>query len=81
MVGRRNAGWTTSEWTSLPMPKPLARAFCRKVWKRISTESSLMSPNDTVGQGTELNYVNKPSFDHLAWLKTPGPRRDAATQA
>ena len=32
------------EWTSLPMPELLTRASCRKDWKRISAESSLMSP-------------------------------------
>ena len=32
------------EWTSLPMPELLTRAFCRKYWKRICAESSLMSP-------------------------------------
>ena len=32
------------EWTSLPMPELLTRASCRKDWKRISAELSLMSP-------------------------------------
>ena len=32
------------EWTSLPMPGLLTRASCRKDWKRIFAESSLMSP-------------------------------------
>ena len=32
------------EWTSLPMPELLIMASCRKDWKKISTESSLMSP-------------------------------------
>ena len=32
------------EWTLLPMPELLMRASCRKDWKRISAESSLMSP-------------------------------------
>ena len=31
------------EWT-LPMPELLARAFCRKDWKRISAESFFVSP-------------------------------------
>ena len=31
------------EWTSLPMQELLARAPCRKDWKRSSAESSLMS--------------------------------------
>ena len=31
------------EGTSLPMPKLLTAASCRKVWKRISAESTLMS--------------------------------------
>ena len=32
------------EWTSLPIPELLTMAFCRKIWKRISAESSLMFP-------------------------------------
>ena len=32
------------ERTYLPMPELLTRASCRKHWKRISAESSLMSP-------------------------------------
>ena len=32
------------EWTSLPMPELLTTVSCRKDWKRISAESSLMSP-------------------------------------
>ena len=43
------------EGTSLPMPELLLRASCRKDWKRISAETSLMSPDDAIGQGTELN--------------------------
>ena len=43
------------EWTSLPMQELLTRASCRKDWKRISAEPSLMSPDDPIGQGTELN--------------------------
>ena len=38
VVGRGNAGWTTSK-TTLPMPELFTRA-----WKRISAESSLLSP-------------------------------------
>ena len=33
------------EWTSLPIPELLTRVSCRKDWKRISAESSLMSPS------------------------------------
>ena len=43
------------ERTSLPMPELPTKAFCMKDWKKISGESSLMSPNDPIGQGTELN--------------------------
>ena len=32
------------EWTSLLMPELLTIAFRRKDWKKISAESSLMSP-------------------------------------
>ena len=43
------------EWTSLPVPELFRRAFCRKDWKRISPESSIMSPDDPIGHGTEMN--------------------------
>ena len=43
------------EWISLDMPEQLTMAFCREDWLRISAESSLVSPDDPVGQGTELN--------------------------
>ena len=41
------------EWMSLPMPELLTMT-CRKDWRKISAESSVMSPYDPVGQGTEL---------------------------
>ena len=45
VVGRRNAGWTNIKaFTSLPMPELLTRASCRKHWKRIPAESSLVLP-------------------------------------
>ena len=44
--GRQMKCWMDNikEWTSLPMPELLTRAFCRKGWKRISAESSFMFP-------------------------------------
>ena len=44
--GRQRKCWMDNikEWTSLPMPEMLTRASCRKDWRRISAESSLMSP-------------------------------------
>ena len=44
-------------WTSLSMLKLLTRATCRKLWKRISAESSLMSPKqpNQTRDTTELN--------------------------
>ena len=39
------------EWASLPMPELLTRASCKKDWKRISAESSLMPPPPTGGRG------------------------------
>ena len=51
LEGGRRRGWqrkcwmdNIKEWTSLPMPELPTRASCRKDWKRISAESSLMSP-------------------------------------
>ena len=32
------------EWTSLAMPELLTMASCRKHWKKLSAESSIMSP-------------------------------------
>ena len=51
--GRLKNYWMDNikEWTSLPMPELPTRASCRRDWKRISAESSLMSPDDPVGQG------------------------------
>ena len=44
--GRQRKCWTDSieEWTSLPIPELFTTASCRKDWKRISAELSLMSP-------------------------------------
>ena len=62
LEGRRRRGrlrkcWVDNvkEWTSLPMPKLLPVASCRQHWKRISAESSFMSPWHPISQGTELN--------------------------
>ena len=52
---RRKCWMDIKECTSLPMPELLTRAFCRKDWKRISPESSIMSPDDPIGHGTEMN--------------------------
>ena len=56
--GQQRKCWmdNVKELTSLPMPELLTRASCRKDWKRISAESSLMTPSDPIGQGTELNW-------------------------
>ena len=54
--GQQRKGWADNikEWTYLPMPQLFTKASCRKDWKGISAESSLMVPAD-IGQGTELN--------------------------
>ena len=54
--GRQKKCWMDNieEWTYLPMPELLTRASCRKGWRSISAEPSLMIPDDPVGQGTEL---------------------------
>ena len=61
--GRQRKRWMDNikEWTSLPMlelltmpPTPTPHPPS-KDWKKISAESSLMSPDDPIGQGTELN--------------------------
>ena len=57
--GRQRKCWVDNikEWATLPMPELLTRATCRKDWKRISAESSLVSPDGLIGQGTELNWT------------------------
>ena len=44
--GRQRKCWLDNikGWTYLPIPELLTRASCRKDWKRIFAESSLMSP-------------------------------------
>ena len=44
--GRPRKCWMDNEkeWTCLPMTEMLTRPSCRKHWKRISAESSVMSP-------------------------------------
>ena len=49
---------------TLPMPDLLTRAFCRKDWKRISAESSLMSPppptpSDPISPETEVYLIER----------------------
>ena len=47
------------ELPSLPMLELLTMAFCRKGLKKVSSESSLKSPDNLVGQRTELNLQQK----------------------
>ena len=58
--GRQKKRWMDNikEWTFLSMPKLLTKASCRKEWKRISAESSLMSSRrpDRWRDWTELNW-------------------------
>ena len=51
LEGEQCCGWqrkcwmdNTKEWTYLPMPELLTRTSCRKDWKRIAGESSLLFP-------------------------------------
>ena len=56
--GRQRKSWMDiKEWTSLPVSELLTRASCRKDWKRIPAESSLMSPppDEPIGQEAKLN--------------------------
>ena len=68
LEGRRRPGWqrkfgvdNAKEWLTLPMPELFSTASCRKDWKRISAESSPVSPLPTplldvlIGQVTKLN--------------------------
>ena len=63
------------EWTSLPMPELLIRASFRKDWKRISFQSSLMSPRwpNQSKDWTELNPIynyqhQAESLFHRKWI-------------
>ena len=58
--GRQRKCWMDNikEWASLPMPELLIGASCRKDWKRISAESSLVSPLWLpIGQRTEKHWT------------------------
>ena len=58
--GRQRKCWMNNikEWTSLPIPELLATAYCGKDWKRISAESSRVSPrrHNRSKNWTELNW-------------------------
>ena len=49
--------WTDNVKESGTVPELLETAFWRKDWKRISAESSLIAPNDPIGQRTELRLL------------------------
>ena len=64
--GKQSKYWTDNikDWTALFMQKLLTGASSRKDWRRISAESSLMSPlappspspfDDLIGSGKGLN--------------------------
>ena len=57
--GQKRKCWMDDikEWTSLPMPNLLTRAFCRKDWKRSLLNRTSCPPDDPIGQGTELNWT------------------------
>ena len=57
MVGRGNAGWTTSKSACLPIPELLTKTFCRKTGRGYLQNSPLCPPDNPVGQGTELNWI------------------------
>ena len=75
--------WTDNikEWTSLPIPELLTTASCRNDWKRVSAESSFISPRWPNQSGTELNWteLNKTAvfaslchtLHHTRWLCLP----------
>ena len=62
LEGRRRPGWqrkfgvdNAKEWLTLPMPELFTTASCRKDWKRISAESSLVSSTTQSVKG--LNWT------------------------
>ena len=42
-------------WISLPMPKLLTTASRREDWRKIFAESSVMTHDEPIGVGTEVN--------------------------
>ena len=69
VVGRGNTEWTSKSGQNyLPIPEPLTMASCRKDWKVISAESSLMSlqlPNRS-RNWTELTHGFCEQSNYLA---------------
>ena len=73
-------GWATlwsaeemllKEWTCLPMPELLTMASCRKHWKTISAESSVLSPWWTIWSvWTEMSCLRKFSLISFSEQKT-----------
>ena len=57
------------EWNSLPMPELLTRASCRKDWKRIPGDRSLVSPqqHNLPKDWTELSACSAPCKCHQWW--------------
>ena len=56
-VWHRKRWMDIPKWTSLPMPELLTMACCRKDWKRIFAESSVMSTQPSQSRGwPELNW-------------------------
>ena len=57
-----------TEWMPLPKPELLTMASCRKDQKRISAESSVISPRQPSqpGDWTELHRA----FSNVQWVKT-----------
>ena len=70
--GRQRKCWMDNikEWTSLPVPELLTMASCRKGWKRISTKSSLISPQwpSRSRDWTELNLFLEGRW-HNGWQR------------
>ena len=70
--GRQRKSWIDNikDWTSLPTLGLLTMASWRKSWKRISAESSLMSPRrpNQSRDWTELNFYFCFVPTQLAWL-------------
>ena len=59
--GRHRKCWMDNikQWTSLPMPELLTRAYCKKKSGRGSLRNRpSCPPDDPIGQGTDLNWTD-----------------------
>ena len=75
VVGRRNAGWTTSKsGNSLPMPELLIMTSCRKEKKKLEKDLCWIAPHVPLttpsGEWTGLNWSASVLPQPESWIQT-----------